>query len=117
MKFHEDIARRKLGVGADWRWCKSEVIGVYGHGDFLLTGGVPRQLKSGPRKGKNTWAGAKLDRCVVTKAEIVAEQIAYESTTGACHRCLGEKQAIQSMSQDGTTYRECSRCAGTGKAP
>lgn len=118
MKFLEDIARRKLGAGPDWQWCKSEVIGAYGHGDFLLSGGVPRILKSGPRKGRGTWAGITLDRCVVTQSEIAAEQRAYEASTGTCHRCLGEKQTIHGVSStNGTTYRVCSRCMGTGLAP
>lgn len=48
VSFYELIAMRKLGVGADWRWCNLNAIGPDA---VKVEGGVPRLLKSGPRKG------------------------------------------------------------------
>lgn len=115
MKFIEDIARRKLGAPPEWSWCKSERIGT---DSFLLEGGVPRLLKSGPRKGQRTWRDVDLARCIVTDSEITADKATYEAQTGICHECLGEKVTLVSWSSTaGRKTRECRRCKGSGSAP
>lgn len=117
--FFNVVARKKLGVGADWRWCRSEVIGEPGRydADFLIEGGVPRTLKSGPNKGKRSWRNIRLLKCVVTRRDLVEAQARYEESTGLCHVCQGSKQTIAGSSRtEGTTYRVCSRCGGTGQA-
>lgn len=118
--FFNVVARKKLGVGIDWIWCKSEVIGEPGVGgaDFLIEGGVPRTLKSGPNKGKPSWRGVPLLRCVVTKRELVEAQSNYEASTGRCHVCQGAgKQPWGWSATDGRRYRDCKRCAATSEAP
>lgn len=115
MKFIEDIARRKLSAPPEWTWCKSERIG---NDAFLLEGGIPRKLRSGPRKGCNTFRGCELTRVIVTDAEVKAEKAAYEAATGLCCECLGEKVTFASWSAaEGRKTRECRRCNGSGNAP
>lgn len=113
--FYEIIARRKLSVGPEWRWCNLQAIGPDA---TKIEGGVPKMRTRGPRKGSYSWRGIKLDVCVVTDAEMRAEKRDYESFTGNCHHCLGEKQTVAGVSREnGTTYMTCNRCKGTGLAP
>jgi hypothetical protein len=115
MKFHEDIVRRKLKVPPEWQWYKVERIDPDA---TLMEGGVPRLLTRGPRKGKPTWKGCKLERCIVTDVEVAAEQKSYEATTGSCHRCLGTGEVLHGWSKyEGSKYRPCPRCKGTKVAP
>lgn len=115
MKFIEDIARRKLGAPPEWTWCKSERIGTDA---FMLEGGIPRKLKSGPRKGRNTFKDCELAKVVVTDAEVKAEKAAYEASTGLCCECRGEKVTTARWSTtEGRETRECRRCKGSGTAP
>lgn len=115
--FLGDIAARKSGVPG-WQWFHSEVVGP----DFMLEGGVPRKLKTGKRKGQVTWKGQPTTRVVVTRAELIAEMQAYETTTGKCRECAGAKRVCRSVSvnDDKTvtrTYGDCRRCKGTGSPP
>lgn len=113
--FREEIARRKLGVSPEWRWCSLKAIGPDG---TLIEGGVPRLLKSGKRKGRNTWRDAILQSCIVTDAEVSAERSSYEDRTGNCWECQGTKQVFHSWtSTEGASYRECRRCDGAGLRP
>jgi len=115
--FFEVVARKKLGVGEGWRWCKSEAIGEPPNHEFLIEGGVPKTLKSGPNKGKTSWKGVPLLKCVVTRLDLEKARAQYEATTRTCWQCQGSKQTIASSSRtDGNTYRECTRCGGTGEA-
>lgn len=113
--FYSAVARRKLGKGPDWRWCNIRSVGPDG---TLVEGGVPRPLKSGSRKGKLTWRDNPLESCVVTCAEVQAARDAYEHETGYCWECQGTKLEFASWSAtDGTKYKQCRRCAGTGAKP
>lgn len=113
--FYELIARRKLGVGADWRWCNLNAIGPDA---VKVEGGVTRLLKSGPRKGQRTWRDTPLQACVVTHGEFEAERANYEATTGRCMECLGTAQSVWMVSAtEGRKTKPCGRCTGTGHAP
>lgn len=110
--FYERIARRKLGVGVDWRWCTLNAIGPDA---VKVEGGVPRLLKSGQRKGQPTWRDTPLQACIVTTRDLEEERTAYENTTGRCWECLGTKQVVASVSAtEGSKYKECRRCGATG---
>ena len=111
MNFYEVIARRKLGKGQEWEAFRFEAIGS----DLLVEGGIPRLLKSGPRKGRKTWREAKTSRVVISLSDIELEVAAYESETGNCSECLGAGQTAWSWSSDEIKYRACRRCNGTGK--
>lgn len=109
--FYEVVARRKLGVPPEWRWCNIKAVGP----DTVVEGGIPRLLKSGKRKGKLTWRDCKLEPCVVTTAEIEAARAEYERSSGNCWVCQGTKLEFASWDHvDGTKNRECSQCNGTG---
>jgi hypothetical protein len=108
------VARQKLSVSEDWEIFKWTAIGDTD--DVIATGGVPRLLQSGPRKGRKTWDGKGQD-VVVTRAEIKAAQAVYEAETGNCHVCgdTGQQWVGWSVA-DGHKYDTCRTCDGTGKA-
>lgn len=109
-----DVATRKAKV-AGWEWFASRVVGEGDDAAFIVTGGVPRVLKSGPRKGAKAWDRKAATEVVVTRAEVAAEEAAYEAATGKCRRCAGSKVHMTASSTErGVTYSRCWRCKGTG---
>lgn len=86
-------------------------------GDIIVTGGVARVLKSGPRKGKLSWKGCKESMVVVTRPEVESEKARYVVETGNCSGCYGKGEVFQSWHHiEGTKYRKCPDCDGAGKA-
>lgn len=104
------LARRKLRVGPDWQACRMEWVGDA----MLIEGGVPNP--PGPRGGTaKRWKGVETCKTVVTAAEGNAEEARYETETGKCGQCLGEKRERNGWSRDtGTMWVTCRRCKGTG---
>ena len=110
--FREAIAIEKSGIEG-WVPFRYELIGK---SDTIMTGGVPRVLTRGPNKGERRWDGP-VSRVVVTQAEIDTAMAAYEQTTHQCAECEGTARVVVGWSAvDGTKYRECPKCCGTGKA-
>lgn len=108
------VAKRKVGGGDGWEWCSSEAVGR----DFLIKGGVPTIVTRGKAKGRKRWKGVPLDRALVSRDEFDAEAARYEAETGNCRECRGAGKTAYRWSKDeGTSYRECRSCGGTGKAP
>jgi hypothetical protein len=106
----EAVAKRKMDTPG-WEPYAWEAIGTDG---TMVTGSIPRLLKSGPRKGEKTWDG-KGDKVVVVKSEILAEMARYEKETGKCCQCMGQgKVAAGWSSATGPRYRPCLICKGTG---
>lgn len=107
--FIERAALRKLPAGywaykfetLDWQ-AKPPTI-------FRITGGKSRTLKSGPRKGKLTVEPGTSIEVYVTRAEMLAEEQAYEDETGKCRACVDGKVRRNSGLVD------CKRCGGTGR--
>ena len=112
--FIEVVARKKLNPAPEWEYFAWERIGETD--DLIVTGGVPRLMTRGPRKGKKTWDGAR-DKVVVTRAEIDAAHLAYESETGKCFKCTDGQAWCGWSAADGHRYKDCSRCNATGVAP
>lgn len=109
----ESVAKKKIGVEG-WEPYAWEKIGTDG---MLVTGGVPKILQSGPRKGEKTW-DRKGDQVVVVQSEVDCEFDIYEKGTGRCGRCMGEGKTICKISvANGTEYKPCDRCKGVGTAP
>lgn len=109
MSHLDEVARRKVNGPEGWVVCAWERIGD--GNDLVVTGGVPRMLKAGPRKGKPTWRDVPTQKAVVTKAEIEAEKVRYEADTGKCGDCMGKGEVFASCSvAEGTKYRPCKRC-------
>jgi hypothetical protein len=115
MNHMEPVARRKAGGNEAWEVCAWERVGKDG---VIVEGGIPRVLKSGPRKGKKTWRDMPTQKVVVTVAEIDAEHARYEADTGTCGDCFGKGRVFARWSQaNGVEMKECGRCKGTGIAP
>lgn len=109
-------SRRKVAGPEGWEVCAWERIGD--GNDLVVTGGVPRLLKTGPRKGKPTWRDVPTQKAVVTGAEIEAEKARYEEQTGKCSDCMGKGEVFANWSAaDGVKHRRCKRCDGTGERP
>jgi len=110
-------ARVKLGAPPEWEWYAAKLLPG---DDTLLEGGIPNRRQDGtPRKqGKERWAGVKGTQVVVTLAEIAAACDVYERETGRCSDCAGAGERIKSISvHTGRTWRPCTRCGATGRAP
>jgi hypothetical protein len=107
----ETVAIRKAGIPG-WEPYLYERIGD----GVLMTGGIPRILKSGPRKGRKTWDRKDSTRVVVTRAETDAEQVRYEAETGNCGTCFSKGETVVVWSAaDGEKYATCKHCNGTGR--
>jgi hypothetical protein len=87
-----------------------------GGGDSIVTGSVPVGTYSrGPRKGEPKFTGPST-MVVVTRAELETAATAYEAETGRCWNCKGTGQVVRKISvTEGTTYRPCARCGGSGE--
>ena len=110
-----EVATRKASVKG-WQWFASRVVGDAPDAAFIVTGGVPRLLKTGPRKGYPIWDRKAATEVVVTRAEVDAAEAAYEAKTGRCRRCAGSKVHMTKASvEHGVTYSTCWRCKGTGQ--
>jgi hypothetical protein len=108
----DTVAIRKAAIEG-WEPYRYQAIGSDGS---LITGGIPRILTRGPRKGKKTWDG-KGTQVVVTKAEIDAEKVRYTVETGNCPECYGTGEIFASWHHErGTTYKPCPHCNATGSA-
>lgn len=113
MNHMNTIAKRKVSGPEGWEICIWERIGS--GDDFVVEGGVPRLLKSGPRKGRNTWRDVPLQKTVVTGDELKAEHAWYEADTGNCGDCFGAGEVFAGWHHvHGTTLRKCKRCDGKG---
>lgn len=115
MDHMNEVARRKVGGPEGWEICIWERIGE--GRDMVVSGGVPRLLTRGRRKGQMTWDNP-LQKAVVTAAEIAAEHSRYEAETGNCGDCYGTAEVFARWSAiNGTETKPCQRCGSTGKAP
>lgn len=113
MLIHIDkIAQRKSGI-EEWEACSWEKLDG---DDCLVTGGIPRLIKSGKNKGRKTWRDSSITIFCVTKEELSDERKRYEKETGLCSYCFGDGKTIKSWNvKTGTEYKDCNNCNGTGK--
>jgi hypothetical protein len=111
------VARRKLGVGEDWRPSMWECL--VGN-DLLMEGAVVPDVAKGPRQGMPDWKKApkaKRQRVVVTASEVAAETKRWETETGKCSECMGTKEVFASWSRThGCKNKPCRACKATGVA-
>jgi hypothetical protein len=113
MSHLDEVARRKVSGPDGWKVCEWERIGD--GNDLVVTGGVPRIMKSGPRKGKPTWRDVPTQKAVVTSDELDAEKKRYEEETGKCGDCYGTGEVFASWSSTyGVKIKTCKSCAGSG---
>lgn len=113
-------AREKAGMPDTWRsWLWERVGPPEAPYPFIrLTGAVVPLLTRGPRKGKPNWRrkDKATERVVtITPDEHDAWATAWQARTGKCRDCMGEgRRPWSSSARDGTTYRSCKACEGTG---
>lgn len=111
------------GVPEGWRWYSLRAVGESrAAGGVLIKGTVCTEtVAHGPRKGEPNLK--KRDKATerelfATFAQIDACRDQWERDTGKCAKCGGDGQETASVSvRDGKTYRPCTRCKATGKAP
>ena len=111
------IAARKVhNLPASWQ---PVIYGCLDRGlGFYLIGAVPiGTFSRGPRKGQPKFPPKnKLQQVVISADEKKQAQIEWEIETGFCSHCGGSGKQVKSISiKEGTTYRDCVACNGTGK--
>ena len=113
---HAITARRVHGLPDDWQ---PRIYGCLDRGlGFYLRGAVPiGTISRGPRKGRLKWPPlGQLQKVVITPDEVRQTRIQWENETGLCSYCGGSGQQVKSVGINGTTYRTCISCDGSGKA-
>lgn len=113
---HAITARRVHGLPDDWQ---PRIYGCLDRGlGFYLRGAVPiGTITRGPRKGLLKWPPlSQLKQVVITADEVRQTRIQWENETGLCCYCGGSGKTVKSCGIDGTTYRQCLHCNGSGKA-
>lgn len=108
MTHTESAAARKIGIEG-WKPCIFEMV----EGGMLITGGIPKDVN-----GKKKWPPVKqMDRLILTREEVDAEELRYEAETGNCHVCYGSGQQATGWNREtGVRTRECPKCNGIGRA-
>jgi hypothetical protein len=82
----------------------------------IYTGAEFRIKTKGPDKGGRKFFGEK-KQAVVTKAEMEAEKVRYETDTGNCASCCGTGEVFKRWNhKTGTHYKMCKKCNGTGSS-
>lgn len=108
MTHTDKAAWRKAGEIDGWEMCIMEAV----TGGMLITGGIPHMVGN-----KKKWPAKKtMERILLTRADVEAEETRYESETGNCYVCYGTGQKTAGWSAaEGVRYRECPRCKGVGR--
>jgi len=111
------IAERKANPSKRTGWDVAFMEKI-GPDATMVSGGFPRPIKQGKRKGELTWRGVEMcGPVIVTDREVAEERARYEAETGNCGDCLGEgNRCVGWHKETGKEYRACLTCSGTGKA-
>ncbi|WP_262027100.1 hypothetical protein [Microvirga sp. Mcv34] len=109
-------AREKLGLPDDWRWYRLE---AKGENITVVTGAVCHEVyKAGKHKGQINWAKRDKETDIpvpIRRDEHKAWLLSWECRSGECHVCHGNgQQSVGWSLKDGSKYRTCTRCNGTG---
>ena len=117
-------AREMIGNPMDWEVFRFRSLGAEKFGDapkvIELTGAMAPRFMRGKRSGERNWQ--KRDRgsertVYITPAEHAAWLEAWSARTGLCRECAGKGEVFARWHhQEGTTYKPCRRCGGTGQA-
>lgn len=125
MNLYEEHAREKLGMPANWHVFRLECFPKSGREPTLyieVTGAVCEAVfQRGKRKGQVNWGRrykATEKTAILPIAEHEKWKADWETRTGLCFSCVGEKRVAIGWSQvSGTKYKPCPRCHETGKRP
>jgi hypothetical protein len=119
-------AREALGMPEEWQVYAWTCLPHYRSGQkdwkathFQVTGCIAPIITRGKNKGRHNWR--KMDNTtirefVVSIADHEVWELNWERKTGKCYRCQGEGKTIARMTATEKTYRDCTRCKGTGGA-
>lgn len=106
-------AREALGLSNDWEMYRWKDL----YDQAIEVGlSIPTRFERGPRKGQKKW-DRKNERVFVCSYESLdAWREAWSIRTGNCLKCRGSGRQWRGWSQkEGTKYRQCPVCDGTGK--
>lgn len=105
------LAREKLGRPKEWTVYRWQCLP--GGGEDTTGFELEGAIQIGPRK----WSKEGRAVVVFSIEEAQALALQWEQRTGYCVECLGRGQTVARISvTEGTTYRECASCGGTGKS-
>lgn len=117
-----EVARKRYGMPAQWRWFRSEVKNHDKPSAFImLTGAIcDAKIVRGRYKGHDDWK--KRDK--TTEAEIAIKfseidevKAEWQARTGKCSNCKGTGKSWIGWGKDtGHRYESCKPCSGTGAA-
>lgn len=119
-------AREALGVSEEWQAYLYACLPRSKDGQkdwkathFQITGCIAPVITRGKNKGCRNWR--KMDKTtirefIVSIADHDAWTLSWQRKTGKCYRCQGEGKTIARITATEKTYRDCTRCKGTGGA-
>lgn len=113
-----DLAEQKSGIEGwkGYRWWT-----LADGGGSIVCGCVPSGVYSrGPRKGQPKYRPATpgTERTVIVSDDELHAAAAEFEQAGKCWHCKGAGKTIAQIHvTEGTTYRNCARCNGTGLPP
>ena len=119
MQLIENHVRRDRGLPDDFVFVRYEWLKDGSRVSMMrMDGGCCPLLMRGPRKGKPNYKKLTNEQTFyVTTSEIDELKRRYEIETGKCCACEGEGKTVTRVSVvDGTEYRTCVKCNGSGKA-
>jgi hypothetical protein len=113
-KHYGEAGKDKLSTEIGFDFFRFERI----EGDMmLLEGSLTKIITRGKNKGDVRWLPEGERKTVMTADETIVWCEKYEKETGNCAQCFGEGKVMNSWSaKDGTKYRPCNRCSGSGKS-
>ena len=86
---------------------------------YELTGAVAPVAKNPAYPGEKRWRKKDQSTKRVIRIQVMEHRAwltAWEQKNGKCSRCAGTGKTIASVSvREGTTYRTCGACNGSGK--
>lgn len=112
-----EMLREQHGLPDTWDWFRSSWLPPERPLYLEIEGSVPTPFKTGKNKGRpNPAKRTNVRKFFLSRDEKAALEAAWGLKTGKCIRCEGEgKYAWSSSVIEGTKYRECETCKGTGK--
>jgi hypothetical protein len=114
MDWHSLTAVKRYGQPEGWKWSRIN-YGDCPEGYCKVTGGIPRKITKGARKGKNSWG--ETNTLWMKQADIDAVKTEWESENGKCWQCVGTGQDFAGWNnKTGVRYQTSKRCVGSGKA-
>ena len=109
----EILVREKLGLPPEWTAFRWECLPLVSAEttSYVVEGAIQTGYHKWDRRKKHV-------TLELSVAEADALALAWEMRTGYCPACMGRGEEAASWSvTDGTTWRECGSCSGSGQSP